>query len=123
MIAQVGRQCRQARQVSVGKTYDHLDVRSVRPAQTLTQRPDAGVDGCGLAGMQDPDLAISPCLLRARRKRPKERRRRRAAEQRDDLAAFHSITSSARASSVGGISRPSALAVLRLIISSTFVDC
>src|SRR5262249_25474720 len=33
-----------------------------------------------------------------------------AAEQRDELAPFHSITSSARASSVGGISRPSALA-------------
>ena len=39
------------------------------------------------------------------------------AEQRDELAAFHSITSSARASSVGGTSRPSALAVLRLITS------
>ena len=35
-------------------------------------------------------------LLRARRERP---RRRRAAEQRDELAALHSITSSARASS------------------------
>ena len=34
--------------------------------------------------------------------------------RRDELAPFHSITSSARASSVGGISRPSALAVLRL---------
>src|SRR5262249_54315836 len=33
-------------------------------------------------------------LLRARRERP---RRRRAAEQRDELATFHSITSSARA--------------------------
>src|SRR5262249_25387364 len=43
----------------------------------------------------------------------------RAAEQRDELAtAAHSITSSARASSVGGTSRPSALAVLRLIASS-----
>ena len=40
---------------------------------------------------------------------------RRAAEQRDELAPPHSITSSARASSVGGTSRPSALAVLRLI--------
>src|SRR5262245_23905895 len=50
-------------------------------------------------------------LLRARRERP----RRRAAERCDDLAAPHSITSSARASSVGGTSRPSALAVLRLI--------
>src|SRR6516165_2578554 len=33
----------------------------------------------------------------------------------------HSITSSARASSVGGTSRPSTLAVLRLITSSYFV--
>jgi hypothetical protein len=38
------------------------------------------------------------------------------------LGAFtYSITSSARASSVGGTSRPSALAVLRLITSSNFV--
>src|SRR6266436_3617590 len=37
------------------------------------------------------------------------------------LAAFHSITSSARASSVGGISRPSAFAVLRLITNSYLV--
>jgi len=36
---------------------------------------------------------------RARRKRP---RRCRAAEQRDKRAAIHSITSSARASSVSG---------------------
>src|SRR5262249_598499 len=36
---------------------------------------------------------------------------------------FHSITSSARASSVGGTSRPSALAVLRLMINSTLVAC
>src|SRR5256714_2014567 len=35
----------------------------------------------------------------------------------------HSITSSARASSMGGISRPSALAVLRLMTRLTLVDC
>src|SRR5262245_18772874 len=35
----------------------------------------------------------------------------------------HSITSSARASSVGGTSRPSALAVLRLITNSYLVGC
>src|SRR5215467_5986992 len=44
-----------------------------------------------------------------------------------DRASFawrtHSITSSARARSVGGTSRPSALAVLRLMNSSTFVTC
>jgi hypothetical protein len=34
----------------------------------------------------------------------------------------HSITSSARASSVGGTSRPSALAVCRLMTNSNFVD-
>src|SRR6266446_6622179 len=47
--------------------------------------------------------------------------RRRAAEQCDELAPFHSITSSARVSSVGGTSRPSALAVLRLMTISNFV--
>src|SRR5262249_11079233 len=57
-------------------------------------------------------------LLRARRERPCSRR---AAEQRHELATVHSMTSSARASSVGGTSRPSDLAVLRLITSSYFV--
>src|ERR1700730_18687219 len=42
-----------------------------------------------------------------------------APQQRSD----HSITSSARVSSVGGTSRPSASAVLRLMNSSIFVDC
>jgi hypothetical protein len=42
-------------------------------------------------------------------------RKLRTAEQRDERAPPHSITSSARASSVGGTSRPSALAVRRLI--------
>src|SRR5262249_60501601 len=45
----------------------------------------------------------------------------RTAEQRDELAPPHSITSSARASSVGGTSRPSAFAVLRLITNSILV--
>src|SRR5262249_33815030 len=38
-------------------------------------------------------------------------------------ALVHSITSSARPRSESGTSRPSALAVLRLMISSTLVDC
>src|SRR5947207_817 len=45
-----------------------------------------------------------------------------ASEQRDELAPFHSITSSASASNVGGTSRPSAMAVFRLSTSSTLVD-
>jgi hypothetical protein len=47
-------------------------------------------------------------LLRASRERP----RRRAADKRDKLSPPHSITSVARASSVAGIIRPSALVVL-----------
>src|SRR5262249_51905688 len=58
-------------------------------------------------------------VLRMRRNRP---RGRRAAEQRDELAAFHhSITSSASASSLGGMSRPSALAATTLMTNSYFV--
>src|SRR5262249_38736684 len=61
--------------------------------------------------------AIHLRLLRTRRERP----RGSAAEKRDEVASLHSNTSSARASSVGGTSRPSALAVLRLITSSYLV--
>src|SRR5712691_1084188 len=67
-----------------------------------------------------PDHRHRATLLRARR--PNYRRRgRRATEKRDELAAPHSITSSARASSEGGTSSPSAFAVLRLITSSYLV--
>src|SRR5947209_20454421 len=40
-----------------------------------------------------------------------------------DIAPLHSITSSARASSEAGMSRPSVFAVLRLMTSSNFVGC
>src|SRR5262245_5863466 len=46
---------------------------------------------------------------------------RKDPEQHDELSALHSITSSARASNVVGTSRPSVLAVLRLITISYFV--
>src|SRR5262249_28314019 len=59
-------------------------------------------------------------LLRAGRERPC---RRCTAGERDELAALHSITSSARASSDGGTSRPSAFAVVRLITRSNLVGC
>src|SRR5262245_21592177 len=59
-------------------------------------------------------------LLRVRRERP---RRCRAAEERDELAAPHSITSSALACNVSGTVRPSVFAVLRLITSSNLDGC
>src|SRR5262249_37964721 len=56
--------------------------------------------------------------LRACRKRPRDRR---ASEQRDELAAPHSITSSARSKNDSGIVRSIALAALRLMISANRV--
>src|SRR5262249_48739109 len=64
------------------------------------------------------NLSHAHGLLRPRRERP---RRSSAAEQRDERTTLHSITSSARASSVDGTSSPSALAVLMLITSSYLV--
>jgi hypothetical protein len=59
-------------------------------------------------------LSLTAPLRRAREERP----RRRAPKQRYELPPPHSITSSARESTVGGIVRPRAFAVLRLITSS-----
>src|SRR5262245_51494550 len=67
---------------------------------------------------QHPD-APHRRLLRASRERP----RSHAAEQRDELASFHSITSSAATSSLSGTVRPSILAVEALITSSNLLDC
>src|SRR5262245_62686681 len=65
----------------------------------------------------DPPHALA--LLRARRERP----RCYAAEERYERASPHSITPSARTKNVSEIARPSALAVLRLTMSSNFVGC
>src|SRR5262249_40825534 len=99
-----------------------LDVHAFRPSQSLQlllQRLDAGLHLriARAVGHQHADAPHSLWLLRARRERP----RGRAAEKRDELATLHSITSSARASNVGGTVRPSAFAVLRLITSSYLV--
>src|SRR5262249_49511750 len=67
------------------------------------------------------DAPNALALLRPHRDRPSCR----AAEKRDERAPLHlrghSITSSARASSVGGMSRSMAFAVARLITRSNFV--
>src|SRR5262249_54283332 len=68
--------------------------------------------------MEHPDGRQLARLLRARRDRP---RCRHTAEQRDELAAPHSITSSARARKDSGIVRPTAFAALTLTTSSNLV--
>ena len=62
-----------------------------------------------------------PRLLRQGRERRGERTGQRG--QQEAAAVHHSMTSSARASSDGGIVRPRALAVLRLMISSYLDAC
>src|SRR5206468_595561 len=91
----------------------------------LQERSDASLSfhiGC-IRAHEHADAPHPLVLLRTRRERPGSR----AAEPRDELAASHlrahSITSSAVDSSVSGTSRPSALAVLRLITSPYLVGC
>src|SRR5262249_44008460 len=94
---------------------DVLALHGPRFAEAFAERSDtARIGRCGADKSDDRDCG----LLRDRRKRP---RGRRAAEKCDERAPLHSITSSARASSVGGTSRPSALAVFMLTTSSYLV--
>src|SRR5262245_33014147 len=105
--------------VGIAPAIIDSEVASIRPAEllkALLKYGHAGAD-IGIAFRnrhQHADTTNSLRLLRACRERPC----RRAAEQRDELAPRHSITSSATTSSACGTVRLSALAVLRLMISS-----
>src|SRR5262249_32164704 len=120
-----------------GQPVDPIDVRA-RPAkldadvaafypadlrQRTPERRDHGLRNRIILrkSHQHADLAyfVGP-LLRARRERP---RGSRAAEQRNEVAPPHSITSSARASSVVGTVRPIVFAVCRLMTNSNLVGC
>src|SRR5262249_47029333 len=114
---QIGCQCRQSiavpfRPAVFDRHVAALDIAGFRQALAkrgqelgiLTRRP----------GVEKPKPG-HPRLLRAGCARPRDRR---AAEQCDELAPLHSITSSAITDTPAGTSRPSALAVLRLITSS-----
>src|SRR5262249_2396938 len=95
-------------------------IAAIAPAQLLQgllERREAGLTlriVCGPAH-EYADAPHALALLRARRERPHNGR---AAEPRGELAALHSITESARATSLSGIWRPSVLAVLRLTTST-----
>src|SRR5262249_21759415 len=109
--------------IGCGKAIINPHIVAVGPAQllqSLLECHEAYLDVLIVRGQtrEHPDPPHPLPLLRARHDRPS---RRRTAEQRDELAPpSHSITSSARASSVGGTSRPSALAVLRFTTISYF---
>src|SRR5262249_60557396 len=92
--------------VAPTNAYLDLDVATVCPTQlfqALLKRRHSGLS-FPIVGHchQQPDPPHALALLRAHRGRPCGRHS--AAEQRrDEIAAFHSITSSARASSLSGI--------------------
>src|SRR6266436_9374349 len=101
-----------------------MDIAAFRPPELLKSLPEGSYVSLKFRvalrmGHQYADPPHPVSLLPTRGNRP----RRSNAEQRDELAPFHSMTSSARASSVGGTSRPIALAALRLMISSNLVGC
>src|SRR5262249_26265195 len=97
----------------------NADGRSSRSRKPRPKRP-------GLRRVKgDARRVLGVRLLRqaASRAARRVRQRCRAAEQRDERAALHSITSSARTRRAVGIVRPSAFAVLRLMANSNFVGC
>jgi hypothetical protein len=101
------------------------DILSHHPAQLLQTLREGGQPGLCFRIVrrkrcEDANARNPPTLLRMRHDRP---RSSRAAEQRDEIAALHSITSSARASSVGGIVRPIVFAVCKLMTNSNLVGC
>src|SRR5262245_6939474 len=99
--------------------HDVLTLDEASYVQSLANDGDKLRIDSGRTAAEESDHR-QPTLLRPGRKWPS---RCRAAYQRDDLAAPHSITSSARASSIAGTSRPSALAVVRLMTKSNLVGC
>ena len=95
---QFGRQCRQSLVMAVCPAVFGVTFRpstypsSLRPVRNAPTRYS---DSAGERPLRNPITGIA-CCARAR-ERP---RSRRTAEQRDELAPLHSITSSARASSI-----------------------
>src|SRR5262249_20445013 len=116
---QIGHQRRQAIVVALQPVVLDCHVLALDGAgfvESFTECGDIARVGIGRPVSDKPDYRHSR-LLRARRERPSGC----AAEKRNELAPRHSITSSARASSVGGTSMPSVLAVLRFRTSCYLV--
>src|SRR5262249_44941919 len=115
---QLGSHCRQSVEATIAGAIFDRDVAPFDVADVLEALPNSSDLSIIELGAEEHADQRHTRLLGVRRERP---RNRRPAEQRYERAALHSITSSARASNVGGTSRPRALAVLRLITSSYLV--
>jgi hypothetical protein len=79
----------------------------------------------GPRGQDDLDAAVRESSMKVRCDRGRRKRPRggRPPEKSDELASVHSITSSARASSVGGTVMPRVLAAVRFMASLNVVGC
>jgi hypothetical protein len=103
-----------------------MHVAAIAPAQllqALQERCQTGLSFRTIPGHahEHTETPHPAALLRTRHDR---QRCCRAAEQREDFASLHhSITSSARASTVGGTSNPSIIAVAKLMTSSNLLAC
>src|SRR5262249_29622717 len=117
-----------ARTVGIGGAVSNIQphVAALDPAQLLQPLPKgrAALVCLGIVSRLVHKHADAPHalarLMRACCERPCCRS---AAEQRDELAAIHSITSSAATSSLSGTVRPSILAVDVFITSSNLLVC
>src|SRR5262249_33057386 len=120
-LQKLGDQSRQLVVLAAGPSIFNGHILTLDETDFLQPLAERGHIGHWCAGcITRPDEADEwDGLLRVHRERPC----RRAAEQRDELAALHSITSSARNRNDSGIVKPIAFAVLRLITSSNFVGC
>src|SRR5262249_19884099 len=83
----------------------------------IMESPSKRVDGRPRLDRKDTDRDYFLSLLGTCGERPSSR----TANQSDELATLHSITCSAPASRILGITMPRAFAVLRLMTSSNFV--
>src|SRR5262245_63506283 len=107
---QIGSECRQTVVLALRPAiFDHhiAAFDEAGFAQATAKCVHELPEGTLLRTIEEPDH-WHRWLLRPRRKRAGHRR---AAERQAERAALHSITSSARASSVGGTSMPSGFAV------------
>src|SRR5215468_4478269 len=98
-----------------GATFDPAEL-----AQAPHESSDPITQGHSRTGAEEANGRELCWLLRPCRERP---RGCYAAKQGDELAALHSITSSASNCNELGTSMPSALAVCRLMTNSNLVDC
>ena len=118
---QLGRERRQTIEPSLGVSVLDRDILADDKAGLLQSLQERGPLGC--FGLRRAAAEIANYRHARLRRGPKRRQRGGGVDQREELAASHSMTSSARARIDGGTFKPSVSAVLRLTTSWNVVGC